>query len=328
MTPSAKRYHFLLILVVILILSLILSCKRSEEPRRTDTRLQVITTIFPLYDFARNVGGDKVSVKMLLPPAADAHHYELKPDDIILVSKTDIFLFTSFEMEQWAYKIINAAAEKTNMLAVETGQGASLLSLATPDVHDVDHPPARQESDGGHATKFDPHIWLDFANAQKMIDNIVTAFINKDPKNSETYKKNAQSYKLKLMELDNQYRAQLVNCKTRTILHAGHWAFAYMAHRYNLTYMSAYNMSADAEPSPQQIMTLIEQVKRQKLAYIYYEDLTAPRLAKTIAEETGAGLLKLNNGHDISKSDLHSGVSFIDLMERNLINLKKGMQCR
>ncbi len=314
-------------LVLIIGLSLILACKQTEEPAGKDTRLKVTATIFPLYDFARNVGGDKVTVTMLLPPATDAHHYELKPNDIVRVSKTDIFLFTSFEMEQWAYKIINAAAEKTNMLAAEAGQGAFLLPLLALHEHDADHQPARQENDREHAAKFDPHIWLDFANAQKMIDNITTAFINKDSKNSETYKKNAQSYKLKLTELDQKYRAQLTNCKTRTILHAGHWAFAYLAHKYNLKYMAAYNMSTDAEPSPQQIITLIEQVKGQKLKYIYYEDLMAPRLAQAIAAETGVGLLNLHNGHDIGKKDFKSGETFITLMERNLANLKKGMQC-
>jgi zinc transport system substrate-binding protein len=86
-------------------------------------------------------------------------------------------------------------------------------------------------------------------------------------------------------------------------------------------------MSADAEPSPQQILVLIEKVKGQKLPYIYYEDLAAPRLAETIASETGAGLLKLSNGQDVSKKDIQSGVSFISLMARNLENLKKGMQC-
>ena len=112
------------------------------------------------------------------------------------------------------------------------------------------------------------------------------------------------------MALDKKYRTQLSNCKTRTVLHAGHWAFAYLAQRYNLKYVAAYNMSAEAEPSPQQILTLIEQVKGQKLKYIYYEDLMAPRLAQTIAGETGAGLLKLNNGHDISKKDIQNGESF------------------
>lgn len=317
-----------LLFVPIVGILLLSSCGPGEEPRRTDARLQVTATIFPLYDFARNVGGDLVSVKMLLPPAADAHHYELRPDDIIRVSKTDIFLFTSFEMEPWAYKIINAAAEKTNMLAVEAGQGTFLIPLAGEHEHDTDHPSSHPEDGKGQTAKFDPHIWLDFANAQKMIDNIAAAFINRDPANSETYKRNAQSYKSKLTDLDKEYREQLSKCKTRTILHAGHWAFAYLAKRYHLEYTAAYNMSADAEPSPQQILTMMGEVKKQKLSYIYYEDLAAPRLAKTIAEETGAGLLRLNNGHDISKSDFQSGVSFIALMERNLAHLKKGMQCR
>ncbi len=315
---------FLFILIVLL---LAISCKQVEEPAVKDTRLKVVASIFPLYDFARQIGGDKIVVTMLLPAAADAHHYELKPDDIIRVTKTDIFLFTNFEMEQWAYKVINAAAEKTNMLAVETGQGSSLLSLAASPEHDADHQPAGPEGDGEHAARFDPHIWLDFANAQKMVDNITTALINKDPKNSETYKKNAQDYKLQLAGLDQKYRARLSNCRTRTVLHAGHWAFAYLAARYNLKYTAAYNMSSDAEPSPQQIVTLVEQVKGQKLKYIYYEDLVAPKLAGTIASETGVGLLKLSNGHDISKKDIQAGETFITLMERNLVNLQKGMQC-
>jgi len=243
---SVKKFIFCLLIL----LSLILSCRQAEEPAGKNKGLKVIATIFPLYDFARHVGGDKVTVTMLLPPASDAHHYELKPDDIVRVSRADIFLFTSFEMEQWAYKIINAAAEKTNMLAVETGQGASLMPLSESHGHNYDHQPVTQENDREHAAKFDPHIWLDFDNAQKMVDNITKAFINKDPKNSEYYKKNAQSYKLNLMELDKKYRAQLASCKTRTILHAGHWAFAYLAYRYNLEYVAAYSMSAEAEPSP------------------------------------------------------------------------------
>ncbi len=319
-----NRKAFIILLIG---LSLLISCRQADEPAGTDKRLKVVATIFPLYDFARQVGGDKVNVTMLLPPASDPHHYELKPNDIVRVSKTDIFLFTNFDMEQWAYKIINAAAEKTNMLAVETGQGALLLPLSVFDDHGADHPEGHQEEGAGHAAKFDPHIWLDFSNAQKMVDNIARAFINKDPKNSETYKKNAAKYKLRLMELDRKYLTQLNHCKTRTILHAGHWAFAYLAGRYQLNYLSAYNMSADAEPSPQQIITLIEQVKKQKLAYIYYEDLVAPKLAKTIAGETGVELLKLSNGHDISKKDIQAGETFISLMERNLVNLKKGMQC-
>lgn len=303
-------------LLFLLLLSFLLSCQPAKESNREDQKLRVIATIFPIYDFARNIGGDKIKVTMLLPPGTDAHHYELKPEDIVKVSKTDIFLFTNFEMEQWAYKIINAAEKNTNMLAIETGAGAVLLPLNKDE-----------EKQENHVSKFDPHIWLDMDNAQKMVDNIAAAFIKKDSRNSDYYLKNAHNYKLKLIALDQRYRTELTKCKTKTVLHAGHWAFAYLAKRYNLNYIAAYNVSADAEPSPQKMVNLIEQVKGQGVSNIYYESMINPRLAQMIARETGAGLLKLNNGHDVSKADIKSGESFISLMEKNLTNLKKGMRC-
>ena len=303
-------------LLILILLSFLLSCQPAKESNKEEKKLKVIATIFPLYDFARNIGGDKIETTMLLPPGTDAHHYELKPKDIINVSKADIFLFTNFEMEQWAYKIINAAEKNTNMLAIETGAGAFLMPLN-----------AEGGEQDNHVSKFDPHIWLDMDNAQKMVDNIATAFIKKDSRNSDYYLKNAHDYKSKLIALDKRYRVELNGCRTKTLLHAGHWAFAYLAKKHNLNYIAAYNVSADAEPSPQKMVALIEQVKQERVPCIYYEDMINPRVAKMIAKETGAGLLKLNNGHDVSKSDIQSGVSFISLMEKNLINLKKGMQC-
>ena len=316
-----------IILLFMIVLFFTVNCKQADKPPKENERLKVIATIFPIYDFARNVGGDKITVTMLLPPSSDPHHYELKPDDIIRIGETDIFLFTSFEMEHWAHKVIDAVADKKNMLAVETGQGAFFLPLPQHHEHHSGNPSGLKENTADHAAKADPHIWLDFDNAQKMIDNISKAFVRKDPKNREFYENNARDYKLRLVGLDKKYREQLSNCRTRTILHAGHRAFAYPASRYRIEYVAAYNVSADAEPSPQQILALIEKIKGQKLPYIYYEDLAAPRLAATIASETGAGLLKLSNGQDISKKDIQNGISFVFLMERNLENLKKGMQC-
>jgi zinc transport system substrate-binding protein len=315
----SKKIYLLLPLFLIFILS----CQQAKESNNEDHKLRVIATIFPVYDFARNIGGDKINVEMLLPPGTDVHHYELRPGDIVKVTKTDIFLFTNFELEQWAYKIINAADKNTNMLAIETGSGAFLMPLNKDDEKKEVHGNLEE-----HISRFDPHIWLDMDNAQKMVDNIADAFIKKDPRNSDFYKKNANDYKLKLRALDQQYHTELSGCKSTTILHAGHWAFAYLARKYNLQYIAAYNVFADAEPSPQQIFTLIEQIKREKAAYIYYEDMINPRLAQTIAKETKVGLLKLSNGHDISKADIKRGESFISLMGKNLINLKKGMECR
>jgi zinc transport system substrate-binding protein len=309
--PSKKCFFCLLLTLVI-----ICSCQQSAESPQQDNRLRVIATIYPIYDFARNIGGDKVKVSLLLPPATDVHHFEPRPEDIVKISKSDIFLFTNFEMEQWAYRIIKAAAENTNMLAVETGNGAVLLPLA--DGHDEEK----------NSSKYDPHIWLDLDNARTMVDNIASAFVKRDPRNSDYYLHNAREYKLKLMDMDNRYREGLAKCRKKVILHAGHWAFAYLANKYNLKYIAAYTVSADSEPAPQKILELIEQTKSQKIFYIFHEDLVAPRLAQTIANETGAGLLKLYNGHSISKEDWKKGTSFLAMMEENLVNLKLGMQCR
>jgi zinc transport system substrate-binding protein len=307
-------------LIFLLLLSFLLSsCQPAKESDREDKKLKVIATIFPVYDFARNIGGDKINITMLLPPGTDAHHYELRPGDIIKVSKSDIFLFTNFEMEHWAYKIINAAEKNTNMLAIETGKDTFLLPIGKEEGEDEEHE--------DHDSKFDPHIWMDMDNAQKMVDNIAAVFIKKDSGNSEYYLKNARNYKFKLNALDQRYRTELNGCKTKIILHAGHWAFAYLAKRYNLKYIAAYNVLADAEPSPQKIVTLVQQVKTEKVPYIYYEDMINPRLAHMVAKETGVGLLKLNNGHDISRASIKNGESFISLMENNLTNLKKGMRC-
>jgi zinc transport system substrate-binding protein len=301
---------------LLLTLSIILSCQQPREAPQQDNKMQVIATIYPLYDFARNIGGDKLKVSLLLPPATDVHNFEPRPEDIVKISKSDIFLFINFEMEHWAYRIIKAAAENTNMLAVETGSGAVLLPLTD------------ENNAGKNHSKFDPHIWLDFDNAQKIIDNITSSFIKRDPRNSDYYLKNAQEYKLKLIDLNKKYREGLTKCRKKVILHAGHWAFAYLANKYDLKYIAASNVSADSEPAPQKILELIEQIKTQKIHYIFYEDLVAPRLAQTIAQETGAGLLKLYNGHGISKEDMKKGTSFLTMMEENLVNLKLGMQCQ
>ncbi len=313
---------------ILFALCLLSSCSPPpENPAKPNDRLQVTATIYPIYDFARVVGGEKVSVSMLMPPGADAHHYEPPPSDIIKVIKSDIFLFTGFGMEQWAQRILKAAEGNSNMLAVETGRGARLIETSIDaDRHD-DHPHAHDKSNS-KSTKYDPHIWLDFDNARIMVDHIAQAFILKDPKNRSYYQANAETYKRRLADLDKKYRTELSRCPSRTILHAGHWAFAYLAQRYRLEYVSAYNVSADSEPSPSQIMSLIERIRSQRLSYIFYEEMASPRLAQTLAAETGAKLLKLQNGHDIGKEEIQSGVSFLTMMENNLNRLKQGMQCR
>jgi zinc transport system substrate-binding protein len=111
-------------------------------------------------------------------------------------------------------------------------------------------------------------------------------------------------------------------------LHGGHYAFGYLADRYGLSYISAYAVSADAEPTPGKLVKLINLMKSHSLQFIFTEELISPRTAKIIAEETGATILKLHGAHNLSREDMERGATYLSLMEQNLENLRKGLQCR
>ena len=173
----------------------------------------------------------------------------------------------------------------------------------------------------------DPHIWLDLANARIMVDTIAAAMSAKDPANSTYYTANAAELKQKLTQLDADYRKGLASCKTRTFLHGGHYAFGYLAKRYNLHYDAAVSVNADAEPTAQRMAELIRQVKKSGVRYIFSEEMVSPRLTEAIAREAGVKVLSLHNLHNVSKDDLRAGVDYLTLMRRNLEQLKTGLSC-
>lgn len=300
------------------------SCDRKQPDTGKPDKVRVVTTLFPIYDFTRNIGGDKVEVALILPPGMEAHSFDPKPDDIIRINKADLFIYSNRYMEPWAADITNSL-DSGKTLVVDSSRGTRLLKAG----RDVEH-----SHDGGGGSEhhngegMDPHIWLDFGNAQIMVDNILAGLIAKDPKNREFYTANATAYKAKLSELDKKFRTGLAVCEKRVFLHGGHFAFGYLAARYGLRYESAYAITADAEPSPAKVAELIRRIRTNGLHYVYTEELVEPRVAETIARETGVAVLKLHGAHNISRDDLANGATFLSLMDQNLKNLRMGMQCR
>jgi len=161
-----------------------------------------------------------------------------------------------------------------------------------------------------------------------MVDNILEGLVTKDSVNKEYYTKNADDYKTKLEGIDKKYRMTLKECKKNIFIHGGHFAFNYLAKRYNLTYVSAYKGIPDSEPSPKRIAELKTLMDQYGIRSVYYEELIAPRVAEILSRETGAGLLRLHGAHNISKSDLDNNTTFLSIMEDNLKSLKKGLECR
>ena len=315
-------------IAVVLTICLTVMCGcRKREPLAPAVsppkKLVVVTTLFPLYDFCRAVGGDKVDVSLLLPPGVEAHAFSPKPDDAIRVGKADLFVFTNQFMEPWAVKFAMGLNSGTITL-IDSSKGVTFLR-AGPEEDDHDH---GGEGHHHHAGGMDPHIWLDFVNARIMVDNIAAGMCAKDPANRAYYLANAAAYKAELKKLDDDYRAGLASCAKRTFLHGGHYAFGYLAKRYGLQYESASAVNADAEPSPATLIALVKQVRANGLKYVFSEELLSPRVSEMIARESGASVLLLHGAHNIGRADFEKGVTFISLMRGNLANLRTGLECR
>ncbi|NTV30129.1 MAG: zinc ABC transporter solute-binding protein [Candidatus Omnitrophica bacterium] len=291
-------------------------------------KLQVVATIFPLYDFARTIAGDKADVSMLVPPGVEVHSFEPKPHDMSRINRADIFLFTGRMMEPWAADLLKGVTNN-NLSVVDVGHGIHLIEESGNGEKNG------QVGEAVPGTRFrthqdgqDPHIWLDPVLAQKMIDTIASALASADSANRGYYVVNAENYKAKLRALDVSYTAGLSSCELRTIIYAGHFAFGYLAERYRLDHVSPYKgFSPDAEPSPREIAEVIRTVRRTGASVIYYEELLEPRLARIIAGETGAKLRMLNGAHNVSRDEMISS-SYLSIMESNLAKLKEGLRCK
>lgn len=300
-------------------------CLAQTTPPAGDksAKIKLITTLFPLYDFAKNIGQDRVEVTLLLPPGVEAHSFEPKPSDIVKITQAEIFVYTGKFMEPWAKKLLQGI-NNPRLKKVDASQGIVLMQ-SDRDKHE--HDAAKGGEKSSHYG-VDPHIWLDFDNAAKMVDTITASLIQVDPNSADFYTRNAKIYQEKLRSLDNRYTTELAQCPQKVIIHAGHFTFGYPARRYHLKYVAAQGFTPDSNPTPKQLISLVKQINKYDLKHIYYEELVEPRVAKTISQETGAALLMLHGAHNISKAELAKGVSFLDIMEHNLANLKTGLQCQ
>lgn len=314
---------FYLSLIIILSLALLaylflfqplgqLKSNKPMEAVSSSKPLKIVTTLFPLYDMAKNLGGDEAQVSLLLPPGIEPHSFEPSSGDLVKINEADIFIYTGNFMEPWAQDIINGSRHQ-QLIIVDASYGIDL-----------------QPSSSGHETNsaLDPHIWLDFDRAIVMVKNISSALIAKDPARQDFYLAQEDKYISNLKSLDNQYKLGLKDCSSRAIIYGGHYAFGYLAARYQLNYQAAQGISPDSEPTARDLALLVDQINKQGIKYIFYEELSSPKIAETLSSETGAKLLPLNAAHNLSKEELASGLSFSAILQADLMNLRLGLGCR
>ncbi|MCR3955994.1 MAG: zinc ABC transporter substrate-binding protein [Gudongella sp.] len=294
--------------------------KEVSSEEETVDKISVVATLFPQYDFARRIGGDNVEVIYLLPPGTEAHSYEPTPQDMVSLLNADVFLYTGEFMEPWSRNIVENLKEE-GVLVVDLSQDIPLL---TSEDHDHEH--EGDDEHGEDEEAIDPHYWTDPNMAIIMVKSIGDALSQVDPGNIEQYKGEEAALIEDLILLDNDIREALSRTKSKTILSGGHFAFGYFARQYGLEHMSPYEgFSPNAEPTPQRITALIQTIEDTGANAIYHEELIDPKVAQVIVDETGAELLLLHGSHNISKEELDSGRTYIEIMYDNLENLKEGL---
>lgn len=304
-----KLIFFIISAIVLLSVILFIIFKEQKNLPPLDTspfrdeagKLIVVTSLFPVYDFAKIVGGDKTSVSLILPSGSEAHAFLPTPSDLLLIKKSALFFYTSDLMESWASSLSKIVSSKTKVAALANG--------------------LNEDSK-------DPHVWLDFSKASLMVDEVLKNYIALDPENSQYYKDNASIYKSKLLELDSKFQTGLKDCQLKGFVSGGHFTFAYLAKRYNLRYDAAGSYIPSSQIDTEKISQIAKEMKLSGEPYIYYEEMIMPQLSVILRQETGAQLLPLNAAHNVGKHDIDSGFSFISIMENDLKILKSGLKCR
>lgn len=327
-------------ILVVLLASALFGCTQNQKTsdisqnENNNKKIKIVTTLFPQYDFARQIAGDKAEISLLLPPGAESHSYEPTPADIITINNADIFVYTGKYMEPWAEKIIQSIdSDAINVLDVSNG--IVLDKEEHEHVHDDEHSDEHNENaeddqdeheGDGHNHEYDPHIWTSPVMAKKMVDNIASLLCYIDSENASYYKTNAENYIKQLEELDAEFTGIVSNGVRNKLYFGGRFALHYFTEEYGLEYKSAYdNCSAETEPSVHDIAEIIDEIKEYEIPVIYYEELTDPKVSRSISTDTGAEMLLFHSCHNISNEDFEKGVTYLDLMKQNAENLKKGL---
>ncbi|MGI6704227.1 MAG: metal ABC transporter substrate-binding protein [Clostridia bacterium] len=304
-------------IILLTVLLMITGCTNStgQQSRIAEKRSKplVYASIYPMYDFAKNIGGDRIDLRMVVPVGAEPHDWEPTAKLIVALEEADVFIYNGVGMEPWADNLI-ASLNGNGPLVVEASKGIQLLKHGNIGNSQHNH---------GHVSVgYDPHVWLDPTRAEKQAENIMHALIKADGGNEAFYKLNFQEFTGKLRNLDSLYSETLSRLDKREIV-VTHAAFGYLADRYGLEQISVSGLNPQEEPSAAQLAALTDLLREKRIGYIFFETLTNPKLATVLADEVGAKTEVLNPIGGLTRQQLDEGLDYISVMQQNLETLER-----
>ena len=300
------------LIAALLCLCLVLcGCTAQPEKPHDETKLQIVCTSFPAYDFAREIADDRAELTLLIKPGSEVHSYEPTPKDMIRIQESDLFICNGGESEQWAKTLITPELNTIYMMdCVDT------VEESADGIYNAE--------DG--EPELDEHVWTSPLNAIKISEEICNALCKLDTDNAEEYKMNFAAYKAQLMALDREFRQVIKNSGKHTLVFADRFPMRYFALEYGLDCYAAFpGCSSETEPSAKTVAYLIDRVRENKIPAVLYMEFSNQKMADVICEDTGCKKLPFYSAHSVSAEQFEQGISYLDLMRINLNSLKEAL---
>lgn len=298
----------------ILLLGGCMNNSTREQTNYHPNKISVYTSIYPMYDFTKKIGGDRINLTNLVPSGTEPHDWEPAPGDIAKLEKADVLIYNGAGMEEWIDDILGSINNK-NLITIETSKEISLLENAHQE----------QDENNHEDLKYDPHVWLNPMNAKKQMEAIKDALVKADPANKNYYENNFTENSIKLDQLDKEYKDTTASF-TRKDLVVAHEAFGYLCNAYGLNQVGISGLSAESEPTPARMAEVARFARKNNVEYIFFEELVSPRVAQAIANEVGAKTEMLNPLEGLKQDDIDAGKEYFSVMRDNLATLSKALK--
>ncbi len=303
-----------------------------------DGKIQIVATLFPYYDFARAIVGDRADVTLLLSPGREAHSFEPTPLDAVTISESDVFLYNGGEGEYWVDSMLDAAGENIAVIArmmdyVDVLDEEYVEGMQGVDGHDHDHEHGshddhdhEEDEHDSDEIEYDEHIWTSPKNAVVLCRAVCDAICRADAENAAFYRANCENYCAQLEDLDARFAALCESAPRRLLIFADRFPMLYFCREYGLDYRAAFHgCSGDTEPSLATIKFLIDKVEDENIPVVYTIDFGTKKVAAVVSECTGAAIETLYSMQTVSRADFDAGETYLTLMERNFEALRKGL---
>lgn len=306
------------IAALIIMLSLLLcGCGTAQpEPETDDTKLQIVCSCFPAYDFAREIAGDRAQITLLLKPGAEVHSYEPSPKDIIRIQESDLFICNGGESEDWVESLIDDDANVIYMMDCVDAVEESDEGIYSADRDEHEHEEA----------ELDEHVWTSPLNAVKIARQICDTLCKVDKDGSREYIVNFEVYQTKLLDLDIRFRTTVMQAERSTLVFADRFPMRYFTLEYGLDYYAAFpGCASETEPSAKTVAFLIDHVREENIPAVLYMEFSNEKMADVICEDTGCKKLPFYSAHSVTAEQFEAGITYLDLMEINLDSLKEAL---